>query len=400
MPGPVLVVNAGSSSLKFAVYRPGAAPAGLDLLLRGQLDGIGAHPRFRATDGAGDPIDQGLLDEKKAIDVSSAFSLVDVWLEAHLLGSPPVAAGHRVVHGGPKYREPVRVNEAVLAFLETLVPLAPLHQPHNLAVIRELARGRPDLPQVACFDTAFHRRHAKVAELFGLPIAFYEEGVMRYSFHGLSYEYIARALPAVAPEIADGRVVVAHLGNGASMCGMKARASVDSTMGFTALDGLPMGTRPGALDPGVLLYLLQSKGYDAAKIQRLLYNESGLLGLSGVSSDMRDLLASDAPAARDAIDYFVYRIVRETGALASVLGGLDGFVFTAGIGEHAVLIREKVCAGLAWLGLTLDPAANARGGPRITSPESRVAGYVIPTDEERMIALHTIQVISSGDSAV
>jgi acetate kinase len=326
-------------------------------------------------------------------DPASAVSFVDEWLDDRLSGFRPEAVGHRVVHGGPRFREPVRVDEGTLAFLETLIPLAPLHQPQDLAGIEAIARRRPGLPQVACFDTAFHRRRAKVAELFGLPLSFYDEGVMRYGFHGLSYEYIARSLPEVAPRISDGRVVVAHLGAGASLCAMKERQSVDSTMGFSTLDGVAMSTRPGAVDPGVVLYLLQSKGYDAAKLQHLLYEKSGLLGLSGISGDMRDLLASDAPAARDAIDYFVFRIVKEIGALVCVLGGLDGLVFTAGIGEHAALIREKVCEGLSWLGLRLDPDANGRNGPRISDPGSRVGAYVIPTDEEKMIAQHTLETL-------
>jgi acetate kinase len=396
--GPVLVVNAGSSSLKFAVYRPEKGTDSMRLLLRGQVDGLGtAHSRLQASDGTGTTLEDRSLEGQEALDHAAATSLMDASLAPRLGAEKLVAAGHRVVHGGPQFREPVRVDDAILAELEALVPLAPLHQPHNLAVIRAIGRHRPELPQVACFDTAFHRGHAKTVELFALPLGFYEKGVRRYGFHGLSYEYIARALPAAAPEIADGRVVVAHLGNGASLCALKARKSVDSTMAFTALEGLPMGTRPGSVDPGVLLYLMQSKGYDATRLERLLYHEAGLLGLSGVSSDMRDLLASGAPDARDAIDHFVFRIVKETGALASVLGGLDGFVFTAGIGEHAVAVREKVCEGLSWLGLTLDAEANAHGGPRISSPGSRVAAYVIPTDEERMIAQHTLETLHLQD---
>jgi acetate kinase len=393
VPGTVLVLNAGSSSLKFAVYRPETPRDGLHLLLRGELESIGTRPRFHATDGAGAPVADAFFEETKVTDPASAASFVDEWLDGQLSGFRPEAVGHRVVHGGPRFREPVRVDEGILAFLETLIPLAPLHQPQDLAVIEAIARRRPGLPQVACFDTAFHRKHAKVAQLFGLPLSFYDEGVMRYGFHGLSYEYIALSLPDVAPRIADGRVVVAHLGAGASLCAMKARQSVDSTMGFTTLDGVAMSTRPGTIDPGVLLYLLQSKGYDAVKLQHLLYKESGLLGLSGISGNMRDLLASDESAARDAIDYFVFRIVKEIGALTCVLGGLDGLVFTAGIGEHAALIRDKVCVGLSWLGLRLDPAANGRNGPRISGPASRVGAYVIPTDEEKMIAQHTLETL-------
>ena len=392
MADAVLVINAGSSSVKFSVYRvEGAAPPAETA--RGLLDGIGVRPHLAARDLESGASEDRPLTASEAGDHSGAIAIVAEWLRDHLGGAKPIAVGHRVVHGGTAYAQPVLLDPSVLAALEALVPLAPLHQPHNLAAIRAISDKLPGLPQVACFDTAFHRGHPQVADLFALPWELYEAGVRRYGFHGLSYEHIAQVLPAVAPEIAGGRVVVAHLGAGSSMCALRAGRSAESTMGFTALDGLPMGTRTGALDPGVVLYLLQARGMTATEISSLLYTRSGLLGLSGVSSDMRDLLASDAPRARLAIDYFVYRIVREVGALASVLGGLDGLVFTAGIGERAAPIRAGVCEGLGWLGITLDAAANAAHGPRITAPGSRASAWVIPTDEERMIARHTLEVL-------
>jgi acetate kinase len=297
------------------------------------------------------------------------------------------------VHGGTRYAQPIAVDEKVLADLEVLVPLAPLHQPHNLAAIDAAAHALPGIPQVACFDTAFHRGHEQVSELYALPYEMYEAGIRRYGFHGLSYEYIAGQLPTVAPALAGGRVVVAHLGSGASMCGLHAGRSVDSTMGFTALDGLPMGTRTGQLDPGVTLFLLQSRGYSAADLEALFYKKSGLLGISGVSNDMRDLLASEKPRARLAIDHFVHRIAREAGALAASLGGIDGFVFTAGIGERSAPIRARVAERLRWLGLEFDAEANERGGPCISRPGSRVSCWVVPTNEELMIARHTARLV-------
>jgi acetate kinase len=310
------------------------------------------------------------------------------WLGQMLGGKPPSTVGHRVVHGGIDHAEPVLVDDALLASLDRLVPLAPLHQPNNLAAIRALRARLPDLPQVACFDTAFHRGHSDVAERYAIPEELHAEGVRRYGFHGLSYEYIASVLPAAAPEIAQGRVVVAHLGSGCSLCALVNGRSVDSTMGFTALDGLPMGTRVGQVDPGVLLYLLTEHGWDAQRLQHFLYHDCGLKGLSGLSNDMRDLLASDEPAARLAVDYFVYRVVREIGALAAAMGGLDGLVFTAGVGENAPAIRSRVVERLAWLGFRLDQEANAARGPRLSPPGSRPSAWVIPTDEERMIAQH------------
>jgi len=294
------------------------------------------------------------------------------------------------VHGGAAYSQPVLIDDAVIDALDCLVPLAPLHQPNNLAPIKALRERLPDVPQVACFDTAFHRSQGELAERFALPESLFEEGVRRYGFHGLSYEYIARTLPEVAPEVARGRVIAAHLGNGASLCAMLDGKSVDSTMGFTALDGLPMGTRPGALDAGVVLYLIAHKGMTVDEVANLLYRDCGLKGLSGVSHDVRELLASDAPAARRALDFFAYRIAQETAALSSVLGGLDALVFTAGIGENAPDVRKNVCQRLAWMGVTLDGAANAAGATCISAAGAAPAVYVIPTDEERMIALHTL----------
>lgn len=395
MADTILVVNAGSSSIKFSSY---AVDAGRTLrpILKGQMDGIGTQPRLRVRDAQGGP----LTDQKYSIDdvrdISAAMAAVGGWLRTHLGGGLPLAVGHRVAHGGPDYAAPVNVDDSVLDALERLVPLAPLHQPYNIGPIRSIQARFPGTPQVACFDTAFHRDHADVADRYALPDALYKEGVRRYGFHGLSYEYIARSLPHVAPQIALGRVVVAHLGSGASMCAMCAGRSVDSTMGFTALDGLPMGTRCGQLDPGVLLYLLSQKGWSAADVERLLYREAGLRGLSGISNDVRDLLASEAPAAQRALDYFVYRIRRELGSLAGALDGLDGLVLTAGIGENSPEIRARICVSAAWLGIRLDERANRSGGPRISAPDSRVSVWVIPTDEERMIAEHTLAVVAGA----
>jgi acetate kinase len=393
MTDAVLTINAGSSSLKFSVYRVTERDR-LELSAKGQVEGIGTAPHFVAEDAGG----KALVDRRFPDDPGSGhdafFRVVGGWLReyfgdrAELLG-----VGHRVVHGGTEFTAPVRVTPAVLAKLEALCPLAPLHQPHNLAGIRAVAAVQPELPQVACFDTAFHRSHPELTDWFALPRRFYDEGVRRYGFHGLSYQYIASVLPEVAPEIAGGRVVIAHLGSGASMCAIKAGHSQDSTMGFTALDGLPMGTRCGALDPGVVLHLIRAYGMDADAIERLLYQECGVKGVSGISNDMRTLLASDDPHAAQAIDLFVWRICRELGALTAVLGGLDGLVFTAGIGERSAEIRERVCARAAWLGIELDQEANRAGGPRISTAASGVAAYAIPTDEEQMIARHTLAVL-------
>jgi acetate kinase len=382
-----LVLNAGSSSLKFCVYqRPDGEIWRLEA--RGQIDGIGTSPRLTVKDSAGakvadDGLDASVRDGRVALDVLAK------WLRARYAGARVRGVGHRVVHGGAKYPGPVIVTPAVLADLRTLEPLAPLHQPHNLAAIEAVRDRMPDVRQVACFDTSFHRGQPPVAELVPLPQEIRDAGVQRYGFHGLSYEYIASVLPEIAPDVADGRVIVAHLGSGASLCALKARKSVDSTLGFTALDGLCMGTRPGSMDPGVVLHLFQTMGRSAKEVESLLYKQSGLLGISGISNDMRDLLENSSPAARLAVDYFVYSVAKHMGALAAVLGGVDAVVFTAGIGERSVEIRRRICDASAWLGLTIDPAANAAHGPRISTSASRVSAWVVPTNEELMIARHT-----------
>ena len=385
-----LVLNAGSSSLKFCVYRRGDEPWGLEC--QGQIEGIGTAPRLSAKDGAGtrivdERLDDGVRDGRAAIDALA------VWLRSRYAGSNVVAVGHRVVYGGSRFTTPTIVNREGLVELRTLIPLAPLHQPHNLAAIDAVSDRLPGVPQVACFDTSFHRGGLPVSEVVALPARISGSAIKRYGFHGLSYEYIASVLPDVAPEIAGGRVIVAHLGSGASLCAMKAGRSVDHTLGFTALDGLCMGTRPGALDPGVVLYLFQTLGLSAAEVEKILYKESGLLGISGVSNDMRDLLASNKPAARLAVDYFVYRIVKEIGALTAVLGGIDGIVFTAGIGERSAEIRRRVLEASSWLGIDADDDANQAHAIRISRSGSRVSAWVIPTNEELMIARHTARLL-------
>jgi acetate kinase len=382
-----LVLNAGSSSLKFCVYRRPATEV-WRLEAQGQIEGIGTSPRLSAKDGQGSKIaDDTLVTSVR--DGRGATAALAGWLRAHYGGSRVLAVGHRVVHGGTRFAAPAVVTPTVLDELRQLVPLAPLHQPHNLAAIEAVMERLPGVPQVACFDTSFHRGVPAVAEVVPLPAHIRESGVRRYGFHGLSYEYIASVLPTVAPGIADGRVIVAHLGSGASLCAIRGRKSVDHTLGFTALDGLCMGTRPGALDPGVVLYLVQGLGLSAQEVEAVLYKQSGLLGISGISNDMRVLLGSDQPAARLAVDYFVYRIAKEIGALTAVLGGIDGLVFTAGIGENSAEIRRRVVDASAWLGIELDSDANARRGPRISREGSRVSAWVIPTNEELMIARHT-----------
>jgi acetate kinase len=383
----ILVVNAGSSSLKFSLFRLDAADT-LHLAVHGQVDGIGTRPHLKAKDDTGVILVEHDLAVTDAREVKDAIGLVGAWLRDHFAGETLLAVGHRVVHGGADYVRPVLVDDAVFADLEQLTPLAPLHQPHNLAAIRAIRETQPQLPQVACFDTAFHRSHPQLADVYALPWEYYEAGVRRYGFHGLSYEYIASALPQVAPAIANGRVIAAHLGNGASLCALHAGKSMDSTMGFSPLDGIPMGTRPGAIDPGVLLYLVGQRGMTPAALEKLLYKQSGLLGLSGVSNDMRLLLESPEPRARLAVDYFVLYVAKAIGALAAVLGGLDGLVFTAGIGENAPEIRARIVAACAWLGLTLDADANQRGDACISATGSAVSAWVIPTNEELMIARH------------
>jgi len=388
----ILVLNAGSSSLKFSLYTLSAGTPRLSS--KGQIEGIGISPHFVAKS-----LDGRVLEERRWGGEADFHDLLEAlldWIEHHLGDAELRMIGHRVVHGGVLYRGPVLVDDAVRTELGRLVPLAPLHQPHNLEVIDAIAALEPDVPQVACFDTAFHRDNDPLATLFALPRRLIDEGVRRYGFHGLSYEFISRRLRALAPETAAGKVVVCHLGSGASMCAIDNGRSVASTMGFTALDGLPMGTRTGQLDCGVLLYLMQQKGMSAEQIQHLLYHESGLLGLSGISNDMRVLMESGAPSAVEAVDYFIYRIGRELGSLAAAMGGLDAVVFTAGIGEHSPALRARVLAAGAWLGLAVDENANRAVQEGLISPAgSARPAWVIPTDEELMIALHTQEVLLS-----
>jgi acetate kinase len=386
----ILVVNAGSSSVKFQVFAV-ADEGGLRRQLKGQMDGIGSRPRLRATDADGATLVDRTYPIEKVSDVSVALHTGAAWLRDEMQISP-LAVGHRVVHGGPDFDRPVLIDQSVVTRLERYTALAPLHQPHNLAPIQSLLANFPKLPQVACFDTAFHRGHDDVADYYAIPRRLHEEGVRRYGFHGLSYEYIAKTLPKVAPQIANGRVIVAHLGSGASMCALLGGRSIESTMGFTALDGLPMGTRPGQIDPGVILYLLTAKGMSAAEAQDFLYRDCGLKGLSGVSNDMRELQASKDPHAVLAVEYFVYRAGLNAGMLAAALQGLDAFVFTAGIGENSASIRARIAERLGWLGVALDPAENARHASLISRPDTTPV-YVVPTDEELMIAQHTVSLL-------
>jgi acetate kinase len=394
MSDALLILNAGSSSLKFSVFMNKEPPRPL---LRGQLEGLLTQPRFVARNAI------AVVGEKEwpsgtRLGHQGAIEFLFTWGRGGALGGHRIiAAGHRVVHGGMRFTAPALINAEAVAELEALVPLAPLHQPHNVAAIKAVAQIAPGLPQVACFDTAFHRTQPAVAQAFALPRRYQEAGVRRYGFHGLSYEYIASALPTMDRRAADGRTVVAHLGNGASMCAMNNGRSVATTMSFTALDGLVMGTRCGAIDPGVLLYLIDRHGMTARSLQQLLYEQSGLLGVSGISSDMRELLSSSDSCAVEALDLFVYRIRRELGSLAATLGGLDALVFTGGIGEHAASIRARICRDASWLGLELDEEANANGGPSVSRKDSRVSAWVIPTNEEWMIALHTRRTLGAGD---
>jgi acetate kinase len=392
----ILVVNAGSSSVKFQIFDQKVS-GDPQRLIKGQFDGIGTRPRLRAEARDGKPLIDTTYTAQEIADVATAIGAAGNWLR-ETQKIELAAVGHRVVHGGPDYDRAVVINKDVLKRLEQFSSLAPLHQPNNLAPIRTLMARRPELIQVACFDTAFHRSHSPLADHYAIPERFYQEGVRRYGFHGLSYEYIAGRLPELNPAIAKGRVIVAHLGSGASMCALANGRSVESTMGFTALDGLPMGTRPGQIDPGVLLYLIAQKGMSAKEVEDLLYRQSGLKGLSGISNDMRELEASASPAAALAIDYFVYRIALNAGMLAAALNGLDAFIFTAGIGENSASIRARVAEKLAWLGVNFDAAANKAGGPLISTLQSKVAVYVISTDEELMIARHTISLLSRATS--
>ena len=390
----VLVLNAGSSSLKFGMYQR-REEGDLALVAKGQVEGIGTGPRLSAKDESG----ATLVDQELSADVCDASSALDQlaeWLSSRFDRESLAAVGHRVVHGGQQFSRPALVTAEIVQELKALSPLAPLHQPFNLAAIEAVFERLPGLPQVACFDTAFHRGHSAVADLIPLPEDLRARGLQRYGFHGLSYEYIASVLPDVAPEIAAGRALVAHLGSGASICAVDGGRSVDSSLGFTALDGLCMGSRPGGMDPGVVLYLFQELGMSARDVEDVLYRKSGLLGISGISNDMRALVGSDEPAARLAVDYFVYRAAREIGSLTAVLGGLDGLVFTAGIGENDAEIRRRICEACAWLGVRVDAEANEAHGPRITTSDSDVSAWVIPTDEELMIARHTVAQLDAG----
>jgi acetate kinase len=386
MQHPILVINAGSSSIKFSVFET-AADRALSPGMHGQVENIGKSARLTVADAAG----KQLADQPvQGAGFTPAIGAIQDWFGDHIGSEAGFdGVGHRVVHGGQKYSEPVLVDDQVLAELQRLVPLAPLHQPHQIDAIRAVSAVAPKVRQVACFDTAFHHRQPPLAQQFALPAEFTARGIHRYGFHGLSYEYIVGALPRVAPDCARGKLVVAHLGNGSSMCAIEDGRSIATTMGLTPLDGLPMGTRSGTLDPGVLLYLMQHEGMDAAALEQLLYQRSGLLGVSGVSGDVRALLASPLPAAGQAIDLLVYRIGRELGSLVAALGGLDGLVFTGGIGEHAEQIRARVCQDASWIGIRLDEASNTRGGPRLSPAQSTPSAWMLPTDENLMVARHT-----------
>lgn len=393
MSDAILVLNAGSSSIKFSLFMERGNA--LELFLGGQLEGLYTAPKFKAKNADGGVIGEKQWPAGEALGHDGALSYLADFLRNQLGEHPLAAVGHRVVHGGVEYAAPVRLTAEIVKDLEKFVPLAPLHQPHNLTPIRLLLANRPELPQVACFDTAFHHAQPAVAQAFALPPEITERGVRRYGFHGLSYEYIASVLAEYDPRAAQGRTVVLHLGNGASMCAIKAGRSMASTMGFTAVDGLPMGTRCGNLDPGVVLYLIDELKMDARAIEKLLYQQSGLLGVSGLSSDMRTLLDSTESKAKFAVELFIYRIARELGSLAAAMDGLDALVFTAGIGEHAVPIRERICQAASWLGVELDRAANTTGGPCINTAGSRTKAWVIPTNEELMIARHTHRLLNN-----
>jgi acetate kinase len=390
----IIVLNAGSSSLKFSIYQL-QEDEELLLAARGQVEGLGTVPHFKAKDRQGTVLeDLELTSAPVQFGHTEAFAHLVQWARAQFGGKlVPVAVGHRMVHGGLEFSAPTLITDAVVEKLDRLIPLVPLHQPHNLAAVKAVAAARPDLPQVACFDTAFHCGREKVSERFGLPDEMFHRGIRRWGFHGLSYQSIVDQLRERVPELLHARIIVAHLGSGASMCAIRNGKSIDTTMSFSALDGLPMGTRCGSLDPGVILFLLQSSSRD--EVQNLLYKKSGLLGISGISNDVRELLASQCPRAIEAIDYFVYRALREIGALTATLGGLDALIFTAGIGENSPLIRQRLCAQLGWLGIALEPSANERGRGCISPVGRSPAVWVIPTDEERVIAEGTLAVMRS-----
>ena len=391
----LLVINAGSSSIKFAIYQV-VILSTLRVDATGQIEGIGNHSRFMVKDAQGNILSNCLLSTEEANNHADAIIIIRSWLLEYIRGGTLLAVGHRVVHGGQHYFTPILIDEKVLNDLENLIPLAPLHQPHNLAAIRALQEIMPTLPQVACFDTALHRTQPDIAQLFALPRGITDAGVRRYGFHGLSYEYIVSVLPDLDASLVKARIIVAHLGNGASLCAIQNGRSVATTMGFSPLDGLVMGTRCGSLDPGVLLYLMKHYNMDAHALEQLLYYQSGLLGVSGISSDMHTLLDSDEPQAKEAVDLFVYRVGREIGSLVAALGGLDALIFTGGIGENSAEIRAKICQWTEWLGLELDVSANETGATCISIPSSKLTGWVVNTDENRMIAQHTLQQISDG----
>jgi acetate kinase len=391
MPDVIAVVNAGSSSIKFSIFV--VRDDHEEVLVRSQAEGIYTAPRFIAKDGKGKVLSEKSWPEGTKLGHDGAIDHLFAYVRSEFTGYNLLGVGHRVVHGGLDYTQPVRLTPEVLAKLEKLIPLVPLHQPHNLTTIRILLERRPELPQIACFDTSFHRTNPRISQLFALPLEYADAGVIRYGFHGLSYEYIASVLPQFDTRAASGKTVVLHLGNGASMCAMENCRSVTSTMEFSSFVGLPMGTRSGAIDAGVLLYLMEGRGMDMRAIEKLVYTQSGLLGVSGISSDMRVLLSSGEPRAKLAVDLFLYRIRREMGSLVAAIGGLDAVVFTGGIGENSDQIRERVCRDAAWLGVELDADANAKGGPCISAPGSRVKAWVIPTNEELMIARHTRRVV-------
>ncbi len=383
-----LVLNAGSSSLKFCVFqRPDGERWRLGA--RGQIEGIGTSPRLSVKDANLRKVADDKLDASSVQNGRDAIGALAIWLRSQYAGARVLGVGHRVVHGGAKFTKPVVVTPEIIAELRELIPLAPLHQPYNLAAIEAVDERLPGVPQVACFDTSFHRNHQPVADLIPLPREVCKDGLQRYGFHGLSYEYIASTLPEVAPAIAKGKVIVAHLGSGASLCALKDGKSVDTTMGFTAVEGLCMGTRPGSIDPGAVLYLFQNLGLSVKEVETILYKKSGLIGISGISNDMRDLLGREEPEAKLAVDYFIYRIAKEIGGLAAALGGVDGLVFTAGIGENSPEIRRRVCEASAWLGIEIDATANEKRAPEISTPQSKISVWVIPTNEELMIAHHT-----------
>ena len=397
MPEAIAVLNAGSSSIKFSLFV--IRDDKEELHVRGQIEGIYTTPRFVTKDRDGAILAEKSWPEDTKLGHDGALDHLFNYVRAEFSGYRLLGVGHRVVHGGLSYTEPVRLNPQVLVTLEQLIPLVPLHQPHNLAPVRLLLERRPELPQVACFDTSFHRTNPQIAQLYALPLEYADEGVIHYGFHGLSYEYITSVLPTFDTKAASGKTVVLHLGNGASLCAMENGRSVTSTMGFSSIEGLVMGTRCGALDPGIILYLMDNRGMDVRAIEKLVYTQSGLLGISGVSSDMRTLLASEDPRARLAVDLFLYRIRRELGSLVAALGGIDALVFTGGIGENAAVIRKRICQDAAWLGVELDADANERGCPCISTTGSRVQAWLIPTNEELMIARHTRRVIEKEKQA-